>query len=95
MHLSLYLSSLLLIPITLVHADLNSTIAELEAQINPCTEACAAAAISKSVCGLTDYICQCQHATELNTVIVPCLQKDSTCSASDIQSMFFSFDSLH
>ena len=39
MYLFTYLSPLLLIPFTLVQADLNSTIAGLEAQINPCTEA--------------------------------------------------------
>src|ERR1700722_15577585 len=87
MHLHTYLPSLLLLPLALVQADTNSTIAALEAQISPCTQQCATTEITKyGLCAVTDFPCQCHHFSDLKALVGPCLQNNSTCSPAEIQS---------
>ncbi|PMD51469.1 uncharacterized protein K444DRAFT_669265 [Hyaloscypha bicolor E] len=72
--------------ITLIAAqDLSQeTDAQLAAQLPPCVEPCDKAAIASVGCGETDYACHCAHSTQLQSIVVPCLQNSSTCTSSDL-----------
>ena len=47
---------------------------------------CDKAAIASVGCGETDYACHCAHSSQLQSIVVPCLQNSSNCSSSDLQS---------
>lgn len=72
-------------------ASQNATAAALAAQVPECARACDDAAITKVGCNLDDYSCHCAHGSQLSTIIPPCL-KNSTCTPTDLQSMFLSSD---
>jgi hypothetical protein len=50
-------------------------------------EPCDKAAIASVGCGETDYACHCAHSTQLQSIVVPCLQNSSTCTSSDLASV--------
>ena len=50
-------------------------------------EPCDKAAIASVGCGETDYACHCAHSTQLQSIVVPCLQNSSTCTSSDLASI--------
>jgi hypothetical protein len=64
-----------------------SAAAALSAQVPACARPCDDAAILQVGCSLTDYSCHCAHASQLSTIIPPCLQlPNATCTTSDLQS---------
>ncbi|KAI7545369.1 hypothetical protein KC331_g6253 [Hortaea werneckii] len=64
----------------------NASAAALAAQIPACALLCDESGIRAVGCGLMDYACHCAHGTELAASIPSCLQKNSTCSATDLQA---------
>ncbi|KAE9366760.1 hypothetical protein N431DRAFT_429564 [Stipitochalara longipes BDJ] len=73
---------------TLISAqDLShETDSQLAAQLPSCVLPCDKAAIASVGCGETDYACHCAHSTQLQSIVVPCLQNSSTCTSSDLQT---------
>ncbi|RMY34106.1 hypothetical protein D0866_05476 [Hortaea werneckii] len=63
----------------------NASAAALAAQIPTCAVPCDESGIVAVGCGLKDYACHCAHSTELAAFIPSCLQKNSTCNATDLQ----------
>ncbi|RMX90420.1 hypothetical protein D0869_00124 [Hortaea werneckii] len=63
----------------------NASAAALGAQIPSCALPCDEFGIRAVGCGLKDYACHCVHGTELAASIPSCLQKNSTCNATDLQ----------
>lgn len=57
--------------------DVNS----LVAQIPSCALTCLVTSATQVNCGITDYKCQCENATELQAVATPCVS--SACSVAD------------
>jgi hypothetical protein len=66
----------------------NASAASFAAQIPDCARPCDDAAITEIGCGLTDYACHCANGAQLANLIPPCLTSNSTCSPSDLQSMY-------
>ncbi|OTA39408.1 hypothetical protein BTJ68_00596 [Hortaea werneckii EXF-2000] len=68
-----------------LNAAQNASAAALAAQIPACALPCDESGIRAVGCELKDYACHCAHGTELAASIPSCLQKNSTCSATDLQ----------
>ncbi|OCL01813.1 hypothetical protein AOQ84DRAFT_383318 [Glonium stellatum] len=77
-------SAVLFALLSVVATGLAQTPAQYAAQIPSCAETCDKAGIEKAHCGLTDYACHCANSNTIKAVVVPCLQQNSTCTASDL-----------
>ncbi|PMD33942.1 hypothetical protein L207DRAFT_517958 [Hyaloscypha variabilis F] len=62
------------------------TDSQLAAQIPSCALACDTAAIASVGCGETEYACHCAHSSQLQSLVVPCLQNSSTCTTADLET---------
>ncbi|KAN0092195.1 hypothetical protein V8E51_018042 [Hyaloscypha variabilis] len=62
------------------------TDSQLAAQIPSCALACDTSAIASVGCGETEYAFHCAHSSQLQSLVVPCLQNSSTCTTSDLET---------
>ncbi|PMD24423.1 hypothetical protein NA56DRAFT_745836 [Hyaloscypha hepaticicola] len=62
------------------------TDSQLAAQLPSCVLPCDKAAIASVGCRETDYACHCAHSSQLQSIVVLCLQNSLTCSSSDLQT---------
>ena len=57
--------------------------------LTPIQDACDSAAIETVGCGETDYACHCAKSDQIKALLLPCLQKNSNCTSSELQSRYF------
>jgi CFEM domain len=82
---AIFLSTLFL-AVSAQTAAQNASAAALAAQIPACALPCDQAAILSVGCGLTEYSCHCAHGSQLAVLIPPCLEKNATCTPTELQS---------
>ncbi|RMZ08597.1 hypothetical protein D0864_01704 [Hortaea werneckii] len=85
MHAFVHLVILGASTVSALNAAQNASAAALAAQIPACAVPCDESGIKAVGCGLEDYACHCAHGAELAVSIPSCLQKNSTCNATDLQ----------
>jgi len=52
-----------------------------------CSDGCAQVGADALGCGLYDYACECKQFDTMYSIVIPCLETNSTCSAAEITDL--------